>query len=203
MKKIMIFSMFVIVNLNAVDVSSFDIKGIKLGMSESEVVKNMPCNNPKKSIGWAGHLGSLYTCEDKKIDFQVALDYKKKVFHIYYAVNFSIKPNFKIIESRLINKYGNTKHKSSSSEYQEPIYYRDLCWGDCKIYKNKGGVRYEATSNTSGLSADLVTSNHYNEYSMTLNLNDVIRYRKHMKYTKSKQLENALIEKDKATNIDF
>ena len=37
-------------SLYAVDVSNFDIKDIKLGMSKSEVLKKMPCKNYENNI---------------------------------------------------------------------------------------------------------------------------------------------------------
>lgn len=190
-------------SLFAVDVSNLDIKGIKLGMSKSEVLKRMPCSNPKISEGYWGYVGKAETleCDNEKVE--VELDHKGFSYIIRFDPKFDIKPNFNKLENRLIKKYGETKYKSSSRDYGEPsLKRRSLCWGICKIHEWDGGVDYEA-SGTTGLSATFIIWDKNNEFSMSLILSDGKRAKAIKEYSKNIQQKRERIKKEKASNIDF
>ena len=103
-------------SVNATDVSIYDIKGVKLGMSKEIVLKKLPCNNPKISEGYWGRTGKseILRCDDGKVELWAQLDHKGFSNIIGFNSTFDIKPDFNKLENRVIEKYGTTKYKSSS-----------------------------------------------------------------------------------------
>jgi len=190
-------------SLYAVDISKFDIKGMKLGMNKNEVLKKMPCSNPKTSEGYWGYVGKAEILECNKEKFEVHLDHKGFSYIVRFYPQFDVKPNFNKLENRLIKRYGETKYKSSSRDYGEPsLKRRSLCWGICKIHKWDGGVNYEA-SETTGLSATFIIWDKNHEFSMSLILSDGKRAKVLEEYSRNVQQERKRIKKEKASNIDF
>ena len=90
--------------LYVTDVSQFDIKGIKLGMSKSEVLEKMPCENPKISTDGWGKIGKYKEIErkDKKRTLRASLDHKGYAYSITFFATFNTKPDFNKLEIRLI-----------------------------------------------------------------------------------------------------
>ena len=135
---------FINIPLYAVDVSNFDIKGIKLGMSKSKVLRKMPCSNPSIDI-WRTSNNKIYggTIGCDNSNYRVQYDHNEYVYQISKRINFNIEPNLHKIRNKLIRKYGNpneeTKKKtmSKSSANGKIIAF---CWGDyCKVkYENNG-----------------------------------------------------------------
>ena len=191
-------------SLYAVDVSKFDIKGIKLGMSKNEVLKKMPCSSPKISLGKWGKLGKSedLLCNNDKNDFRVALDHKGYSCDITFDVKFKVKPNFNKLEARLIKKYGKTKYKSNSYDLSKPSRkFRSLCWGVCSITDSVGGDVVYYVDGTSGLSANFDITDNDNEYRMDLSLSDGERNKNMKKYYY--EIKERKKRKEKASNIDF
>jgi len=103
-------------SLFAVDVSNFDIKGIKLGMSKKEVLNKMPCKKPIMKNPWssvpAEWLGDgfdficKYTEKNNEEIFTISLDYDGIVISINRVINFSYKTNEKNLKTKLILRYG-------------------------------------------------------------------------------------------------
>lgn len=185
---------------HAYNVSEFDIKKIKLGMNEREVLNNLPCKNPQQDDSYAKYNGKLYVCKNKKNEYKVYLDHHSKVYRVIYNIDFSVKPNLSTVESRLLTKYGNTNLKSSSSDFGEPeLKLRSLCWGECRHVKRDGGVVYDSWGYT-GLG---VTFFMWHDYKMSLTLNDGDREKKFEKYQNSEYKKEEQRKKDKASNIDF
>ena len=133
--------------LCAVDVSQFDIKGIKLGMSKSEVLKRMPCNNPENYIDKLDN-GTIYSyhlqCrKDKGLsnDFYTIIDFDHNgiSYSITKMIPYKLKPNYTAIIKKIIKKYGNptakTNQTPASNNYRNIGYYKTFCWGDCRVAK--------------------------------------------------------------------
>jgi len=201
MKKIVTILMALLVGVNvyAADVSEFDIKGIKLGMSEKEVMERMPCKNPKIEGGYAGPNGRMITC--KKQNFTVLLNHELKVYGMWFSPKFSTKPNFNTIESRLLKKYGYTNLVKNSSDMGEPsLKRRSFCWGSCS-----NGSTYNVSENKYkiGLSATFYIWDKNNEYSMYLELFDGAKNEEYIKFEKSEAKRKKIQEQKKASNIDF
>lgn len=196
-----------IISAHAADISKLDIKGVQLGMSESDVKKNLSCNNLKKKKGWSGPNGVTYTCKtnesNTKTNIEVRLDHNHKVFSIEYVVYFDIKPNFGTLEKRIIKKYGDTNLKSSSTDTAEvTMKYRSLCWGDCKVYSQRGGYDYGVYKRT-GLSLKFVDSDNYNEYKMKLVLSDGAAHKAYDRFEEDEGKKESNRKRNSATSISF
>jgi len=116
MKKIVTIMMALLVGVNvyAVDVSDFDIKGIKLGMSKSEVLKKMPCNNPKIKTQYITSDKQYiygYSIECLKPNISVIFDNNAKVHNIVLRINFKHSPRVSSIKNNIIKKYGQPTEK--------------------------------------------------------------------------------------------
>lgn len=196
-----------IISVHATDIRKFDIKGVQLGMSESAVKKNLSCNSLKKKKGWSGPNGVTYTCDtnvnNTKTNIEVRLDHNHKVFSIEYVVYFDIKPNFVTLEERIIKKYGNTNLKSSSTDTAEvTMKYRGLCWGECRVYSQRGGDGYDVYKRT-GLSSKFVDSDNYNEYKMKLILSDGVAHKAYDRFESGEGKKENNRKRNSATNISF
>lgn len=139
MKKVLLL-IFVIGNLNAVDISSFDIKGLSLNSSYNDVMKVMPCVSPRKGTSKtdSGEIYSWYiTCDNQ---LYVDFNRNKKVTSISRWVNFDTKPNWYKLKSRIIKKYSKPdKDIMQVPGYSNPNkgFVKQLCWGDCRTeYEN-------------------------------------------------------------------
>lgn len=205
--------------LSALDVSNFDIKGIKLGMNKSEVLKKMPCSSPE--IFPTNEIGSLICstmirCYKKKNDnfFAVELDHNGKVYSVNKRISFEVKPNLKKIEKKLISKYGQSNiraKKTPSYSNNNKGYYKEYCWGDkCKkkILNNKYFKGSEIKS--SGYISLLVTySDFYITDSGTLDnqieftLRNLKQSNKNYDWIKKQEQLYQAQQKEKASNIDF
>ena len=141
MKKIVLFLMIVFsVSLFATDISNFDIKGIKLGMSKDRVFKlfhvkpyieNYVNNNRNYLLdgGYSFKLKKNRNIEDvfSEIDYR----YDKKIYSVLRMIYYYTPVDAKKIEETVKEKYGNPdKTFRINGEYQ-------MCWGTCK--KNKYG----------------------------------------------------------------
>jgi len=127
-------------SLFAVDVSDFEIKGIKLGMSKKEVLKKMPCTNPKTNVyKIEGKLvWSEFSCKlDKNSydpDFHVMLNQHNRVIYIDRTKRFNVTPLWEKVKQNLLNHYGSKGVQSINKNNVAPF---QLCWGEC-VTKNSG-----------------------------------------------------------------
>ncbi len=125
MKKIILFLSILGFNLYAADVSKFDIKGLRLGMSEKEVMRKLKsfCSNPK-----------IYSTDhDKDIkcgNIHVVFGYNKLAYYISKEAKHSYlinKEQVNILKEKIFTKYG----KPSISEFTtDPYDYYTFCWDD-------------------------------------------------------------------------
>lgn len=134
-------------SLYAIDVSNFDIKGIKLGDSYESVKKTLSVckitkeyrskTNDKKLI-FQIEIG--FKCENDSF-FTAYFNRKKELMDFQRLVMIESKPNLHQIKTKIIKKYGKPIGKSkfynpnanSSKQYSSET----LCWGtnyDCKVY---------------------------------------------------------------------
>jgi len=117
--KILIFlSIFLFTSsLYAVDVSEFDIKGIKIGMSKSDVLKKISCREPKIEKSYVNTLSGkrVYktdiVCNTKNETLTIVLSRKNIVYSVHRSKEFKISPNWKTIEKKIIQRYKNPTHE--------------------------------------------------------------------------------------------
>ena len=134
-------------SLYAVDVSKFDIKGIKLGMSEKQILKKMPCSNPIRDLEEYsfGISGSHLVCgkySESESYMSVTFDHNKKAYSIFMNIPFNVDPNLQKIKNKFIKKYGNFYEAIENTTYKSLAngYVKRFCWGSCRKYKFDNGV---------------------------------------------------------------
>jgi len=215
--RILIFALICIFSssLYAVDVSSFDIKGIKLGMSKNEVLKRMPCDNPKIDFTKTSNntiSSGMLNCYNGH--FIVVYDHNNYVYQISKKITFNTEPNLNKIKNKLIKRYGKPnkstkKHTMSKNSARGKIIA--FCWGSyCKVkYENTKywkGSEIENWTNRLQLTVEYL--NMYDGagfHSHYLNLLLIDGNRK-LSNDKWEDKQNEIYEKqqkEKESNIDF
>jgi len=209
-------TVFLVCSLSyASDVSKFDVKDVKLGMSKNEVLKKMPCNNPKEEIERTNS-GKIYKnmiiCGSNRSRsysaFNVIFDHKDHVFYISKFIPFNIKPNLAKIETRLISKYGEPDARTELVPgYKNPNKYviKTFCWGSCKIkYSNdrysKGS---EIAHHRSRPQLEVTYTESSEELYLSFSLEDPVRDDENYKWNKKENVKFRIQQKRKASNIDF
>jgi len=201
MKKVLIIAigLFASINLYAKDVSKFDIKGIKLGMSKSDVLKRMPCSHPKikKDYYYGSSKGNVIECSDDN-ELIVFTDNSNKVWSITYKINFQIEPNWKTIEKKIFKKYGKTNlvNDTSDSRYYDQKSY---CWGTCRT---SNGV-FNQVNHKSSLTIVWTHDFSENRNSMFMALVDGRRQLAFKRWVDNDIYLKNQKAKQKASNIDF
>jgi len=191
-------------SLYAIDVSNFDIKGIKLGMSKSEVLKKISCSNPKIETQFTNTLKGkklYWTSIECKNDFEeihVVLTRKNKAYFIQRTKDFDINPSWDKIKKRIINYYGKPTCKADT--FSKYIPMKKMCWGGCKIRKHNGTI---ATCNKS---LDIygnqdIVKNSWSKIVFLLNDNSLSDNQD--KWYKEQMELYERYKKEKASNIDF
>jgi hypothetical protein len=214
LNKILIFVLIGIFSssLYAVDISKFDIKGIKLGMSKSEVLKKMPCSNPEIHAEKLrnGKIVEIYI-RCKENSFLVVLDHKNYVYLVSMLINFKTEPNFQKIKNKVFNKYGKPTRQANQKVISrgkgERIVY---CWGKhCQVSKQNNGVwKGTKISNYPDYKSLLIDYVNYDIESVELNrlnFNLLDSNRRNDSWEWSTQQEKLYEkkEKEKASDIDF
>ena len=146
MKKIILFSMVIFfTSLFATDVSNFDIKGIKLGMSKDEVLKLMPhgtkidyfciddkinnkCKYPYEYLLNPGWLLS----SNGKTCF-IDLDHNSKIYKIDKTIKLSRFSKLEKVVKNVIKHYGKPDLIRKFQKAQV------LCYGGCLLSKETEG----------------------------------------------------------------
>jgi len=132
--------------LHAVDISNFDIKGIKLGSSQSFIKTKLHnwCNNIDFKNQYIGNKLwiSYITCGKKSnrmetgIEYRIVTNQNKLAFIIQREKIFTLKPNLKKIEKQLFEKYGKPQKITKSTLVHNSNakgYIKYYCWGECSI----------------------------------------------------------------------
>jgi hypothetical protein len=220
--RILIFVLICIFSslLYAVDVSKFDIKGIKLGMSKSEVLKKMPCVSPDIYTEKTENnilTETLIRCFKKKNDnfFGVTLDHHNKVYSVNKRISFEVKPDFSKIKKKLFYKYKKPNLTTKKIQgYDNNLfrgYVKYFCWGGCtvKILNPKffKGNEIETTNHVSLLvkyqDSSYITDTKNIQNNIEFYLYDPQRSNNNYNWTKQQQKLYKEQQKQKATNIDF
>ena len=156
MKKIILFLMVIFsTSLFATDVSNFDIKGIKLGMSEKEllnILHDIKCKNIKTIVFHVDANSKFpiikkeYSCKinEFKEEITIDLDHNMNVYEIFRAIELEIEPIWDKIAKNTLKKYGYTKYFNKNHRIIS------MCWGGCKIdqfggYYNENGQTFIIT----------------------------------------------------------
>jgi hypothetical protein len=197
--------------LSAVDVSNFDIKGIKLGMSKSQVLKKMPCSNPEINIERlrSGKISNTYIkCSSNY--FQATLDHNNYVYSVSMSIDFNTEPNFKKIKNKILKKYKrpnkNPKMKVITRGSGERVAF---CWGkDCRTSVMNNGVwkGREISNYIKGKSLQIEYINYYikgNHNELRFELVDANRKNNDYKWSENQETLYNRQQKEKVSNIDF
>ena len=204
--RILIFLLIAIFNssLYAVDVSNFDIKGIKLGMSEKQVFKKMPCSDPKiehyyiNTINGKKISDSRIYCHEKKGIF-VELNHRNKVYKITRIKRFNTEPSWSKIKKQLLNHYGYTKNITIRPVTSNNKLALSMCMGGCK--KSYAGYVGDFYNNKFYF---LVVAYVYdNEIFLDFTLHDSNRENKNRKWVNDQEKLYKKQQKEKASNLDF
>jgi hypothetical protein len=153
MKQIKKIAFFLIVSvatsLFATDVSNFDIKGIKLGMSKEATLKRLPhgtifrvfsdiAGNPNYPYEYDANY--IKKGEEHKdfLAFGVTFGHTLQAYEIHRNIGLDYNANINKIMQQVILRYGKPDFfwKRSDSDVA-------LCWGNCY----KGKYHYQATEN--------------------------------------------------------
>ena len=194
------------VSLFATDVSNFDIKGIKLGMSKNEVLKLMPkgtifrtfsniANNPNYPYEYDAYFD--WKKSHDQFYFGVDFDHQLNAYEIIRNVKLNENANMKKVSQQVINRYGNPDFTWKSDVNQREHW--EFCWGKC--IRNKYG--FYANENEKVLIIE-ITKDYRNEHYLleTRLYNDKLKDM-NIKYEKSmyKKAKNELEEK--ASKVDL
>ena len=194
---VVLIALIISANLNAKDVSEFDIKGIKLGMNKNEVSKRMPCSSYKKIYNRFKNgkvYNSSFLCGNSGSQtdayFLVDFDHNNYVFGVHKQIVFESRPNFSKIKTKLIKRYGN--FTSIEKRYIDGDYGRYIyCWGDCRSSDDLGKQ----------LTVNYAYFLDYNN--ILLSLYDYKRQKDNREWTHNRMELYAKKRKEKASNIDF
>jgi len=194
-------------SLYAVDVSKFDIKGIKLGMSKSEVLKNMPCSSPKVSKSYIGEKISEthMACKSYSQELHVYLDYGNKVYRVTRYKYMDTEPSWQKIKKQIFDYYGNTNNIFTKNPklWNEEVF--DMCYGKGCKSKDKNYYLYDSYGQLlliygsiarNGTSTDSRSNIVFILYDSKRADRNNIWQKEHEKLYKKQQ-------KEKASNIDF
>jgi len=208
--RILIFLLIAIFNssLYAVDVSNFDIKGIKLGMSKKQVLKKMPCSDPKiehyyiNTINGKKIYSSIIYCQEKKGVF-VELNHHNKVYKIKRNKFFDIEPSWTKIKKQLLNYYGYTKNITIQPVTNNNKHALAMCMGGCIKRSSSKGIYYKGDFYNNKL---YFLVNGYvfdNKIILEFTLHDSNREDKNNKWVADQENLYKKQQKEKASNIDF
>ena len=202
-------------SLFAVDVSAFDIKGIKLGMTKNQVLKKSVCNNAKINHSYIGKklLETHIQCDENEYEYlgyhniHIYLDRYSKVYRITRYKYMDIEPSWKKVKKQILKHYGYTKHiiNNNPKQWNELVF--DICYGSgCikssdnstyNIYDSYGKIlEIQGFTSRSGTSTD-------SKSNMKFILYDVKRANINGKWEKKQEKLYEKEQKEKASKIDF
>ena len=192
MKKIVLFLMIVFsVSLFATDVSNFDSKGIKLGMSKNEVLKLMPKGTKFREDDCLDSKCEYPTAyfayfEDVKSRLNVYFTHTLQSYKIERYIKLDNRANIGKIALSIKNRYGKPDYtwKVNNNLWK-------FCWGECK----RGEYHFLTKKNGKTLYIEIDTNVHF----LTVELEDEKLYR--MNYNYREKIEKELEEK--ASQVDL
>jgi len=184
--KILSILLFLNLSLSAVDISEFEIDGIKLGETYSNVKKRLSCNAPLNNIG---SYNILYILECSSLKIDVRFDKSKRLIEISKFITFSSKLDWRNIKTKLYKKYGKPIDDSDKSGNNNTgnISYQAV-WGAYPLnyeYSYQNGIEIE------GKGLQIILFSH-NPSSMSLTLVDGNKLKKVRKeLARAEKLEEA------------
>jgi len=219
MKSIFFFLIFSL-SLFAIDVSDFDINGIKLGMNVQEAFEKMPCANPDKHNDKLsnGKIASMYSrCLDDKGDvvFLVESNHNGLLHRITKRITFKVKPNFQKIKNKLWQKYGKadivTKFGPGYINKLFKGYIKEFCWGKSCTIKQEDGKYFEGNTIVSSSENNIHFHIEYRDGTFDGEIKNYIKFsfynpKMQMLDYEWKEKEDLIYQKqqkEKASNIDF
>ena len=173
-------------SLSAVDISEFEINGIKLGETYSNVKKRLSCNAPLNNIG---SYNILYILECSSLKIDVRFDKTKRLIEISKFITFSSKLDWRNIKTKFYKKYGKPIDDSDKSGNNNTgnISYQAV-WGAYPLnyeYSYQNGIEIE------GKGLQIILFSH-NPSSMSLTLVDGNKLKKVRKeLARAEKLEEA------------
>jgi len=193
------------ISLYATDVSEFDIKGIKLGMSKEEVLKMLQCKKPMIDTYYFDPSielkSNMIKCEENNEGFMILFDNFDEVLRISLERKFNAEPDWNIIEKRLFKKYGETEAiRDSRDKYR---HLKSYCWGTCYYYREKNdGFYVDFKDGKIGLS---ITWKHYFDSGnyIYFSLKDGSRGLRFKKLIEAKKHGKNIQEKKKEASFSF
>ncbi|MCI5220945.1 MAG: hypothetical protein D3914_17555 [Candidatus Electrothrix sp. LOE2] len=197
-------------NVFPVDVSKFDIKGIKLGDNYFEIANKIPCNNPEIKKHYVDDnskyvYNTRFKCNYKKNGFfYFAFWNDKKVSEIEKVFWFQdVQPDHEQMIKKIISKYGKPTVSGKSIQVKGKEKSFKMCWGDCESYSQKNNRYWDGRAihpgdNEKSLLIELSTGRAI-ETILILSLKDPVAIEKGEKWREKMELE---IKKQKS-NIDF
>ena len=202
----------------AVDVSTLDISGIKLGMKKNEVLKKMPCSKPQsdtwKLENGKKHLfiidcGSHETALDNF--FRVFLDRNGSAYSITKKIVFNVTPDFPKIRKQFVNRYGEPKITTKISPgYKSPYtgFIKILCWGYCSVERVNDGYwegsqirnahNFQLTASYKQVDEDGFYAN-----SLIIDLDDPAQHKRNDNWANNENQKIEIQKKKEASNVDF
>jgi len=117
----------------AIDVSSFDIKGIKLGDKIPTVLQILPPIQDRDNKKINGRVFEEHIVTNTKLKewYHAYFDRNKKLVRFERTVRFDSKFNMDSLKQKFIDKYG---QPVLNTEIKEPNFERiTWCWGECYI----------------------------------------------------------------------
>ncbi len=132
MKKIVLIIALLTSCVWAKDIKDFDIKGIKLGMSLTQVKKELNKFCPNFKLSKFKDQSKQINCDINNDYIIIHMGYNNKIYHISRTINndycFTDKDT-QLIKSKFLSKYG--KSTTSSNKNNKSFSY---CWGiDCTV----------------------------------------------------------------------
>ena len=186
-------------SLFAVDASDFDIKGIKLGMSKKEVLKRMPCSNPKIETWFIDTVkgkkicSTSIVCSNDSDTFSASINRKNKLYSIARSIKFKVKPNYKKIKNKLLQRYGSTNYIKFKSHNNN----MGICWGQCML--PEGAIYRTKDYNSQAL---IAFANRYYD-TLSLELQDDKVYDENNRWESKQREQYEKQQREKASDIDF
>jgi len=133
MKKIFLFTIILSLNIYAVNVSTFDIKGIKLGDNPNLIRSKIPNLEIVNASEYnMGHYIMWMRNNNINDSLVISLTHIEKVSEIRRIKKFRTKVNFNKIKKQLFRKYGKPRVKGYAAFNNNEGFAYAFCWGSCK-----------------------------------------------------------------------
>lgn len=128
---------FMFLSCSAYAENSYEISGLNLESSISDVEKKLGCKvaphfRDEKSKSTPDSYGTF--CRKEGGVQAVSFDKNKRIISLYASIDFDVDPGWDSIKEKLIKKYGKPDKmlEKKLTEKNEKITRTAICWGICK-----------------------------------------------------------------------